>query len=167
MVQTTKEFLVKEGGDVKAKVARFLLQQHITPSTTTGKCPAELLMGRRLRTALDKIYPSLTEEMTERQEDKYWREEKGPQRHFVVGDTVHYRVYNAQESWAPAIITKVHGPRSYEVRNEEGSLVHRHLDQIRSRLDADLDSCQETRVESKSAPPAENPSGSDVRGDAD
>src|SRR5258705_2636038 len=49
MVQTTKEFLTKVRGDIKTNVARFLLQEHITPGTTTGRSPAELLMGRRLR----------------------------------------------------------------------------------------------------------------------
>ena len=35
------------------------MQYQVTPHTTTGSSPAELLFGRRLRTRLDAIRPNL------------------------------------------------------------------------------------------------------------
>ncbi|XP_026552722.1 uncharacterized protein K02A2.6-like, partial [Pseudonaja textilis] len=56
MVQFTKKTIQKiETGDIQDKINRMLLIQHITPSTTTNKSPAELLMGRKLRSPLDRL----------------------------------------------------------------------------------------------------------------
>ncbi|XP_031338181.1 uncharacterized protein K02A2.6-like [Photinus pyralis] len=58
MVQEVKRNLSKMGeGDWEIKLARYLLGQHTTPSTTTKTSPAEMLMKRRLRTHLDQIHP--------------------------------------------------------------------------------------------------------------
>lgn len=44
-------------------LARFVFTQHNTPSATTEASPAELLMGRRLRTALDSLHPDNAKEV--------------------------------------------------------------------------------------------------------
>ena len=50
-VQTVKQFLKKPSSDsLQTRLSCFLLQYHITPHTTTGTSPAELLLGRRPRT---------------------------------------------------------------------------------------------------------------------
>ena len=56
-VQTLKEALKKTTGDMEMHLARFLFQYRITPHTTTGCSPAELLLGRKPRTHLDLIHP--------------------------------------------------------------------------------------------------------------
>ena len=49
-VQIVKQGLKKAGtGTLKAKLARLLFNYHITPHTTTGVSPAQLLMGRNLK----------------------------------------------------------------------------------------------------------------------
>ncbi|XP_003367632.1 conserved hypothetical protein [Trichinella spiralis] len=49
MVRITKECLKKmTQRDWEYNLANFLFCQHVTPCTTTGKSPAELLMNRRL-----------------------------------------------------------------------------------------------------------------------
>ena len=49
-VQTFKKFMKKStNGSIETRVSRFLLQYQITPQTTTGISPAEMLMGRRPR----------------------------------------------------------------------------------------------------------------------
>ncbi|KAI2667094.1 hypothetical protein H4Q32_031059 [Labeo rohita] len=64
MVQTTKEALSRiTKGEWQTRLARFLLSQHITPNSSTGKSPAELLMNRRLTTALDRLHPDHGEDM--------------------------------------------------------------------------------------------------------
>ena len=52
-VHTFKTCMKKlSNGSLHACVNRFLFKYRITPQTTTGVCPAELLMGRKLRTHL-------------------------------------------------------------------------------------------------------------------
>ncbi|XP_013913085.1 PREDICTED: LOW QUALITY PROTEIN: uncharacterized protein LOC106542012 [Thamnophis sirtalis] len=55
-VRSAKEALGRmDRGDWQSRVAAYLLSQHPTPCPTTNKSPAELLMGRRLRTPLDRV----------------------------------------------------------------------------------------------------------------
>ena len=52
-VQTFKDGLKKQSsGSLQARLSRFLFQYRITPHSSTGKSPAELLMGRRLTSHL-------------------------------------------------------------------------------------------------------------------
>eukprot|EP00079_Xenopus_tropicalis_P023325 XP_012815654.2 PREDICTED: LOW QUALITY PROTEIN: uncharacterized protein K02A2.6-like [Xenopus tropicalis] len=70
MVQTTKDALKRIiDGDWNYRLAKFLLQQHITPSTSTGCSPAELLMNRHLKTCLDRLHPDLASDLQNKQED--------------------------------------------------------------------------------------------------
>ena len=47
--------------DVNVVLARSLLAYRNTPHTTTGEAPSVLLMGRKLRTRLDLVLPSVEE----------------------------------------------------------------------------------------------------------
>ena len=59
-VRTFKTALKKTTStDVTTSLARFLFQYRITPHSTTGVSPAELLMGRRPRSHLDLMHPSI------------------------------------------------------------------------------------------------------------
>ncbi len=57
-VQTVKEGLKKMTGPLETRIPRFLFKYRVTPKATTGQTPAELLMGRRIRTHLDLLYPT-------------------------------------------------------------------------------------------------------------
>ncbi|XP_058042756.1 uncharacterized protein K02A2.6-like, partial [Ahaetulla prasina] len=62
-VRSAKEALSRlKPGDWQTKIDFFLAIQHRTPSTATGKSPAELLMGRKLRCPLDRLNPHYTPE---------------------------------------------------------------------------------------------------------
>ena len=60
-VQSFKLALKKStSGTLQQRLSDFLLYQHITPHTTTGRPPAELLMGRKLRSKLDLLIPDVS-----------------------------------------------------------------------------------------------------------
>ena len=68
-VQTLKTRLKKiTAGNIEDKLARFLFQYRITPHTTTGQSPAELLMGRRPRSYLDILKPNISDRVSINQE---------------------------------------------------------------------------------------------------
>lgn len=48
-------------------MAKFLFNYRITPYSTTGIAPSEMLMGRRLRSRLDLLYPDLQKSVQEKQ----------------------------------------------------------------------------------------------------
>ena len=76
-------------GTLVDRIARFLFQYRNTPHTTTGSPPAELLMGRRLRSRLDLVKPSIGQ----RVQDKQCRQQLDHDKHakargFVEGEKV-------------------------------------------------------------------------------
>ena len=59
-VQTFKEGMKKlKDGSLETRVSRFLSRYRITPQTTTGVSPAELLLGRKPKSRLDLLYPEI------------------------------------------------------------------------------------------------------------
>ena len=67
-VQTVKQGIAKLEGTISCRLSRFLLSYRITPQTSTGLSPAELLMGRRLRTRLDLIHLDTAKKVVEKQD---------------------------------------------------------------------------------------------------
>ncbi|XP_060091278.1 uncharacterized protein K02A2.6-like [Heteronotia binoei] len=58
MVRTTKEALGRiVQGDWDHRLAAFLFDNRVIPNPVTGVSPAELLMGRKLTTRLDRLNP--------------------------------------------------------------------------------------------------------------
>ena len=69
-VQTIKSALKKNTGDLETGLSRFLFQYRLTPHSTTGRSPAELLLGRKPRLHLDFIVPSVEQHVSSRQESQ-------------------------------------------------------------------------------------------------
>ena len=53
-------------------LARFLFHYRLTPQTTTGVAPAELLLGRRPRSHLDLAKPDLHQQIESKQSMSSW-----------------------------------------------------------------------------------------------
>ena len=120
-VQTIKKGLKMnniELGDEQKKLDNYLFAYRITPSTVTGKSPAELFVGRKLRSRLDNLKP--TEFHVHRCD--------GP-RDFSVGNRVFARKYGGAEKWMAGVITRKLGNSLYEIRSDE-KVYRRHVDQI-------------------------------------
>ena len=60
-VQTFKNAISKLEGSIQDRILRFLFKYRIMPQTTTSLSPAEILMGRRLRSHLDIIHLDSTQ----------------------------------------------------------------------------------------------------------
>ena len=67
-VQTFKQGIKRlKEGTVETKLSRFLLKYRLTPHSTTGRSPAELLLGRQPRSRLDLLHPDVSGRVQESQ----------------------------------------------------------------------------------------------------
>ena len=113
-VQTVKEGVKKMKGPLEA---RFLFKYRVTPQATTGIAPAELLMGRRLRTHLDLLYPSVKDRVRQRQMAQETRtSEHGRQFKPKLGDRVMCRNFADGPKWLPGVITECDSATSVKVK---------------------------------------------------
>jgi len=96
--------------DVSAQIAKYLLVYQNTPHSTTGDPPSLMLMGRRLRTHLNLLIPSVPKHVETRQYSTMVRPtaHRGL-RQFHAGDPVLPRNYEKGEKWMPGFITEVLG----------------------------------------------------------
>lgn len=84
-VQIFKAAVNKLEGPMEVRLSKFLFKYRVTPQTTTGLSPAQLLMGRRLRTHLDLLHPDTSSQKAEEKQQRSAETTKTP-RTFAVGD---------------------------------------------------------------------------------
>ncbi|XP_022786636.1 uncharacterized protein K02A2.6-like [Stylophora pistillata] len=108
-------------------LARFLLSYRTTPHTVTGCPPAEILMGRRLRTRLELLRPDLSARMKK----KSRRINPMVRCGFEIGESVMVKDYrNRGSAWIKGVVQDRLGPVTYRVQVEK-LLWKRHVDQLR------------------------------------
>ena len=130
-VQTIKQSLRKNKNEEwTTRLDKVLFSLRTRPNSSTGKSPAELLMNRKLKTLLDRIHPDFGQTQRAKQEAS-WEQKSGVR--FKKGDPVLFRNYAKGNKWLPGWVTRVQGPRNFEVQNEEGEGVRRHTDQLQRR----------------------------------
>ena len=122
-VQTFKTSVSKLEGSMEDRLIMFLFKYRVTPQTTTGLSPAQLLMGRRLRTRLDLLHPDISQKVMEKQQKLV--SSKTPHR-FQVGDKLFARNFHDPQ-WIPVKVTRVTGPLSGD------SVLRRYVDHLRFR----------------------------------
>lgn len=133
-VQTLKSALRKSppGESVEVTLHKFLLAYRNTPHPTTGEAPANLLMGRRLRTKLDAIKPTVEGEVM-RSQFTQMQQRKSNRDCFCINDSVLVRNYRGSPKWVRGTVLKKTGPVSYKVlvSTPRGKFIwRRHLDQL-------------------------------------
>ena len=133
-VQTFKNAMKKlSGGSVQDRVNRFLFRYRITPQSTTGHSPAELLFNRRIKCPLDLPRPDLKSKICEKQRAfKARHDEKAVSREFQEGEPVYYRNFSGRGNRnLPGVITENLGGKGYVIRDaNENKVVRRHPDHI-------------------------------------
>ena len=137
-VQTFKEAMEKlqpNGQSLETQVAKFLMRYRVTPHSTTGISPSQLLMNRQIRTRLDLVRPEVSTRVQRKQSyDKYRHDLHAKERVFVIGDEVYLTQYGAGSSWIPGTVVAKIGPVSYAVELNDGRLIRRHQDHLRKRF---------------------------------
>nr|XP_054921049.1 uncharacterized protein LOC126519054 [Dermacentor andersoni] len=103
-IQTLKNALRKDctGGTLQVKLHKFLLSYRNTPHATTRESPAALLLGRRLRSRLDAVKPSVGERVAHRQCTQALSR-PCRERHFLVGDSVKKFSQETSRSYVDAV----------------------------------------------------------------
>ena len=133
MVQTFKTMLKKSNEPISQSLDKFLFKYRVTPHSTTGVSPAELLFKRKLRCRLNLLNPyECVGNKVSKQQEAQKRNYSTCPRNFNAEpkSNVVVRNYGLGSKWIPGVVEEKTGPVSYRCRLEDGSQVRRHQDQI-------------------------------------
>ena len=132
-VQTFKTCMKKLAGrSLQDRVNSFLFKYRTTPQTTTGISPAELLMGRKLRTHLDLLVPDIGERVRKRQNlQKHSRDLHAKDQQFQENDPVMAKNFSQGPPWITGKIMSKAGTATFLVELSDGRVIHRHCDQLK------------------------------------
>lgn len=122
----------KREGSIQVTLSKFLFMYRITPHSSTGSSPSELLMGRRLRNRLDLYFPTAEKKVIQAQErQKKYHDKSKTLRTFCIGDHVLIKNFRSKKpKWLAGSIVKCSGPLSYHIRLSDGVITRRHVDHI-------------------------------------
>ena len=101
-VKTFKEGMKKASntGSIESRMARMLFQYRITPHSTTGVSPAELLFGQRIQSHLGQLIPDLVTKVESKQAaQKRNHDNHTDIRTFQIGDPLFVRNYTKVPTW--------------------------------------------------------------------
>ena len=135
-VRTFKQGLqLTEGDSLQERLSKFLLRNRVTPNSTTGISPAEMLLNRHIHTRLNLLYPDIQQKVEHsQQQQKAAHDNTKPLCTFVFGDKVYAQDFSVSPcKWIPGIVSKVTGPVSYQVQTAGGEIFRRHVDQLRRK----------------------------------
>lgn len=102
--------------NVYEKLCKMLLQYRNAPHTTTNKSPAELFLGRQMRTRLDLLF-SLKEKIGALYQDN--------NKKFRIGERVACRNYTGRDKWRFSKIKNC-GKLHYLIILDDGRTWRRH-----------------------------------------
>ena len=117
------------------------MHYHSTPHMLTNKTPAELFLGRRLRTVLDLIHEDTARTVEEGQAVMM---EQGPKarREFSAGDNIYYLTDNplnrSAPNWSPGLVISREANKTYKIHAENGDTIFRHEDHTKGRCEPEV-----------------------------
>ena len=127
MVETFKKEMKKiASGTVDTKLAQFLFSYRITPHSTTGQSPAELMFGRQLSTRFDLLHSNVQEKVLRKQDkQKKYFDRSAKERKFSRGDDVYIRNFSqgSKVKWIPGVIVKQIGRVVFGVRLQNSTMI--------------------------------------------
>ena len=117
---------------LQTRVSRFIFHYRTTPHTTTGVSPAELLMGRRLRTHLSCLIPDSSQVASRQENQKRYYDKNTKHKKVTEGQTVMVRDFtSSRRKWSLGKIKNSSGPMSFNIEISNGTVIRRHMDHIR------------------------------------
>ena len=126
---------------METRVARFLARYRITPQTSTGVSPAELLLGWKPRSRLDLVYPEIGRKVRQSQASQEQAHDwHAKERTMQEGEAVYASNFRRGPKWQPGILKELTGPASFAVQLEDGQLLRRHQDHLIQRSCIPLES---------------------------
>ena len=127
-----------KGDSLQERISKFPFTYRITPHTTMGIAPAQLLINHRLRSRFDCLFLNLQQHVQRKQaEHAASHNNSKPLRSFKVGDLVYTKVFSSTSLiWIPGTVAKVTGPLSYHIEPGDGCVVRRHVDAVRVQWDS-------------------------------
>ena len=132
-------------GSIEERLSWFLFWYRLTPHSTTGVSPAELLLGRRPRSKLDFLKPTLSERVQFKMDMQKKHHDTGAKlRTFKLNNGVYVKDFPHPKKWAPGKIVEVRGPISYLVELCDGRVVRWHVDALFARMTDAPPECTET-----------------------
>ena len=127
-MRTLKNYLkCLKAGNVEAQLCRFLFKYRITPHTTTCLSLAELLVGRRLRSALSLLKPDSVSSIREKQFESSGIKKT---RHFDIDQPVLIKNHGMGSEWTPGVVAPSTGNVNYKIPTSDGCWPHRLVDQV-------------------------------------
>ncbi|XP_028408106.1 uncharacterized protein K02A2.6-like [Dendronephthya gigantea] len=145
LIQTAKQSMRKSSKPPKAALQEFLMQYRRTP-LELGYSPSELLNGRQIRCKIDTLLPSHAHAAQGKQAKQATKSQEAEKPaevtqiratpKYEVGTRCYALYYGPRREkearWVPAIVVKVFGTRSVNVRVQPKGLVwRRHVEQLR------------------------------------
>lgn len=127
--------------NLNTRLSQFLLEYRAPSHVTTNVSPEELFLQCKLRTRFDLLKPNLESVVTTKQSNQKNHHDKHMKtRHFSKDELVMAKDFIAKK-WIPGKIVNTTGPQSYSIRIENGNIVRRHADHIKSHFVTTLSQC--------------------------
>lgn len=112
-----------------------------------GKTPADLFLGRPIRTTLDLVKPHTPSptEVNSKQNAQFNQRHNTIKREFEADDLVYAEVHRRNATkWVPGKIVERKGRVNYNVLLDNGRLIHSHTNQLKRRFEG----CENSTVSS-------------------
>ena len=121
--------------NLETQISRFLFHYRITPHSTTGVPPAELLLGRRPRCRLDLLHPDISGRVRKKQvAQKEGHDGNCRERELSAGQLVWVKNHASGRPWLPGTIVRALTDQRYRISLEDGRVFDRHIDHVRNRV---------------------------------
>lgn len=139
-VDLLKTGLRKAKGSADQKLREFLLAYRSTPSYALGnKSPAQLMLGRSMKSRLDLLKPGQTpaSKRNTTMEERFNFAHGARWKEFSIGDDVWYKLHNVQKNsweWTSATVVGRVGTVNYKLRLQNGREIPKaHANQLKLR----------------------------------